>query len=512
MSYTAKAQILWDNSEGARTICGASAPKGGPRREVDVTIGNDGVRFTPHDTVHCPGGNTEKKPGIRQVVFECEDVETAEECVRHVRESLGGQGVGRVDAHKKVLLILNPVGGTKKAMKIYRKVVAPMFRLAGRELELKPTKYALHATEIARSLDTTAYSALLTLSGDGVFHEVVNGLLTRPDWEEARKLPVGFIGGGSANAMSRNIDALTPELAALAVIQGETRPMDVFSVTQNGVVTYSHLQVMWALLADLDIESDRYRWLGSERFTLAAIIRLIKLRTYRGNLYYLPVNSTGQSGTLISDHSDSATDMNGLAKRDGFAPPMSAEHTRLSLATSDTQLLPLSSATPVTIPPETTPNHGPARIYTAPNSPPYTSWPSRLNCPFTFFVATNLPWISADFLTSPQTRLNDGALNLIWSETMSRWQGLQSVLDQGSGAYLKFDFVRSEMVKAFVLEPEGWTYDSGKGPGEGEKKGILDVSGEEVAYGPVRVEVHPGALRVVTPPWLDEEEWSRRAK
>ena len=90
---------------------------------------------------------------------------------------------------------------------------------------------------------------------------------------------------------------------------------------------------------------------------------------------------------------------------------------------------------------------------------------------------------------------------------------MQSVLDQGSGAYLNFDFVRSEKVKAFVLEPHGYTYDGKERKVEnGEKKGILDVSGEEVPYEPVRVEIHPGVISIIAPTWLDEEEWSRRAK
>ncbi|KAJ3056834.1 hypothetical protein HK097_003717 [Rhizophlyctis rosea] len=278
------------------------------------------------------------------------------------------------------------------------------------------------------------------------------------------------------------------------------------------------MDLMWALIADLDIESDRYRWMGSERFTLAAIIRLIRLRTYRGNLYYLPA-SAEQSGVLLPGQEHSSDNL-GLSKRDGYTAPISVENIRMSLgsdeSTSNTNLLgSASSIAPphVNIPPETAPNHGPPRLYTAPTSPPYTSWPSRINCPFTFFVATNLPWISADFLTSPSTRLHDGSIHLIWSETMSRWQALQSVLDQGSGAYLNFDFVKSERVKAFVLEPEGYTYGGKERKLEiGEKKGILDVSGEEVPYETVRVEVHPGVLSIIAPPWLDEEEWSRRAK
>ena len=32
--------------------------------------------------------------------------------------------------------------------------------------------------------------------------QVINGLMSRPDWQDAMKLPVGCIPGGSGNALS----------------------------------------------------------------------------------------------------------------------------------------------------------------------------------------------------------------------------------------------------------------------------------------------------------------------
>lgn len=51
---------------------------------------------------------------------------------------------------------------------------------------------------------------------------------------------------------------------------------------------FSFLSVGWGLMADIDIESERLRALGGQRFTIWAVHRLISLRTYRGRLSYLP--------------------------------------------------------------------------------------------------------------------------------------------------------------------------------------------------------------------------------
>lgn len=53
-------------------------------------------------------------------------------------------------------------------------------------------------------------------------------------------------------------------------------------------IMFSFLSVGWGLMADIDIESERLRALGGQRFTIWAVHRLISLRTYRGRLSYLP--------------------------------------------------------------------------------------------------------------------------------------------------------------------------------------------------------------------------------
>ncbi|KAJ3321670.1 hypothetical protein HDV06_003963 [Boothiomyces sp. JEL0866] len=182
------------------------------------------------------------------------------------------------------------VGGTGKARKIFNNFVLPVIKLSGNSesYEMIETTYKEHASNIAKDLVIENYLSMSTVSGDGVYHELINGLMNRPDWERVKELPIGVIGAGTSNAIGKNLDLMHPELAALAIIKGRTRPMDIFSVIQGDTVIYSHLQFMWAFIADIDIESEGFRFLGMLRQHLAAVIRIVNFRNYRGKLYMLP--------------------------------------------------------------------------------------------------------------------------------------------------------------------------------------------------------------------------------
>ena len=56
--------------------------------------------------------------------------------------------------------------------------------------------------------DLSEYNGILTSSGDGLLYEVINGLLSRPDWKDAMAKPLGVLPTGSGNAFSAALCAL----------------------------------------------------------------------------------------------------------------------------------------------------------------------------------------------------------------------------------------------------------------------------------------------------------------
>jgi hypothetical protein len=99
--------------------------------------------------------------------------------------------------------VADPVqGGTKQAPKLWKTVVKPLWDEAGVTYDVIETEYAGHAKLLAREINLAHYDALTTISGDGLFWELLNGLFTRPDWSEAVKIPFCVMPGGSGNALA----------------------------------------------------------------------------------------------------------------------------------------------------------------------------------------------------------------------------------------------------------------------------------------------------------------------
>ncbi|MPC54192.1 Sphingosine kinase 1 [Portunus trituberculatus] len=116
-----------------------------------------------------------------------------------------GSSKPQVDHSKKILLFINPNSGSGRAVQTYRKQVSTLLGEAEVSHEVLVTERASHATDVVRTLDLTKYAGLVILSGDGLLFEVYNGLLARPDWEEAIQFPIGIIPGGSGNGLARSL-------------------------------------------------------------------------------------------------------------------------------------------------------------------------------------------------------------------------------------------------------------------------------------------------------------------
>ncbi|KAL0985189.1 hypothetical protein UPYG_G00153900 [Umbra pygmaea] len=210
---------------------------------------------------------------------------------------------------RRLLLLVNPFSGRGQAMQWCQTYILPMIREANISYNLIQTERQNHAKELIKEISLSDWDGIIIVSGDGLLHEVINGLMERPDWDSAIKVPVGILPCGSGNALAGSINhhagydmCLREPLllnCCFQLCRGGVKPMDLVSVTtspgpsQNGYPglprrLFSFLSVAWGFVSDVDIESERYRGLGSARFTLGTLVRLASLRSYKGRLSYLP--------------------------------------------------------------------------------------------------------------------------------------------------------------------------------------------------------------------------------
>jgi len=192
---------------------------------------------------------------------------------------------------KKMFMIVNPHGGLKKGLGILEKV-KPIFEKAQVELTILETEYAGHCRDIAREVDYTGYLGICAIGGDGTMHEVINGMLSRPD---ERKLPIGLVTGGTGNSFMHDLDCLDPEIAAKRIVTERKRPIDIARVDANGEIIYGFNIVGWGMPTDINELAEKMRWLGGQRYNIASIIEVLK---YKQRLAKLII----EGNTVVGDY------------------------------------------------------------------------------------------------------------------------------------------------------------------------------------------------------------------
>lgn len=197
-------------------------------------------------------------------------------------ELLLDRSYGTSVRRKRAWVLVNPHAGPGGAEKIWEKQVKPIFEAARMPMTIVQTTYSGEAVDLAQVLDIDKYDIAIPCSGDGLPHEVFNGLGKRPDARRAlSKIAVCHIPCGSGNAMSCNLYGThRPTLAALAIIKGVPTPLDLVSITQGDQRILSFLSQALGVIADLDLGTEHMRWMGAARFTVGFLALVMQKKTY----------------------------------------------------------------------------------------------------------------------------------------------------------------------------------------------------------------------------------------
>lgn len=229
------------------------------------------------------------------------------------------------------LILVNPHSGPRKnGWTLCRDTVRPMLEEAGIDTYVVVTAHAKHATELVlqqglaacvnkesgqedkddtpdqsfhetaefAKKDVSEYDGMVIIGGDGTIHEVINGIQQRADCDTLWKtLKIGVVGCGTGNGLATSIayasqEAYGPIGETLIICKGQTTFSDISTYQTRNHSYTSFLTFTWAMVADIDIESEQIHWMGETRFDVWAVLRILFLRTYKAKLSYLPPNAS----------------------------------------------------------------------------------------------------------------------------------------------------------------------------------------------------------------------------
>lgn len=147
-------------------------------------------------------------------VAAAEDFSNISTVVRAIRQLAGNHPHA-----KPYLVLINPKSGPKKnAEKVFDQLVQPMLEQAGIDTVKRVTTHPRHAEEILRDESITDYGAVIAMGGDGIVHEVLQGLHTK--WEQSqtaagttsstlrdafKDIKLGVIGCGTSNGLAKSL-------------------------------------------------------------------------------------------------------------------------------------------------------------------------------------------------------------------------------------------------------------------------------------------------------------------
>ena len=389
----------------------------------------------------------------------------------------------KAPSRRHVLVLLNPFSGTKKAPKVWNSAVLPIFMEAGLSYELMETAYAGHARDISRQCDLSKYDAIVTISGDGLLWEVVNGLMMRKDWAEAVKVPISVIPAGSGNALAFASGLVEPVTAAFSVARGRAHPMDLAMIIQEKYRLSSFLMLAWGMVADVDFESEKYRWMGGARFTVTALQRIASLRVYEGKFSYYPekgfkMEEKAKCGPHcahclpveypgVADPSKSETVVGW--EDNGVSVDRNARKPKLVFDGMEIDSLPKGPATP---------------LIDALRAGDDEGWVHTEGKGFILFLASNVTHIASDMYNAPYAHLSDGCFDILIAQNLSKTALLSLFLKLEKGEHVPSDQVTYVKAKAYHLQPGQGSY--------------LDVDGERMpSNAPVYAEMSRGLLKFI---------------
>ncbi|WFD04332.1 sphingosine kinase [Malassezia obtusa] len=395
-------------------------------------------------------------------------------------------------ARKRVLVIANPVGGQGKGKHVLDRIVAPLLRAADCAPTVFETRGRADAFRYVSEMRIADFDVLLCVGGDGTVHEVVNALAARADAADALRLPVVPVPCGSGNGMYLSLHgprSFNVPLACLSALKGRAHAQELCVLTQEAVhfadghpiypivghgrdgrayvQYYSFLSQAIGLMADIDLGTERYRFLGDLRFSLGYVLGALRNRRCKADI-----------DVVLGTHG--STDLAQMRERALREAPRAAATTDAAHRLRHGAVVDAIDAQP-------------APLDFGARAAPTGRW-LRVSEDISTLYGGKMPFVARSLMAFPYASPADGALDImVQTHASSAVEKLVSVLHGEHGDHILDSSIRYFKAEAYRVTPHA-------SPGQH----YLSIDGEMVPHAPFQVEVSPLQLTLLS---LDDDEW-----
>lgn len=156
-------------------------------------------------------------------------------------------------------------------------------------------------------------------------------------------------------------------------------PLDIFSITQGGARTLSYMSQCVGLMAELDIGTEQWRWMGDTRFTVGFLRGLAKMNTCHVTLSMRVAESDKERMVEAMKKAERAPEQEG---GDTGLPPLKYTGQAADVVAED--------------------------------------W-TTFDKPLLFVYAGQAPYVGRDLMQFPVAQPNDGLIDIVAQELVRPW-------------------------------------------------------------------------------------------
>lgn len=414
-------------------------------------------------------------------------------------DALMDRAYGPAQRRKRAYVLVNPRAGPGGAEKKWDVEVEPIFKAARMALTVHTTTFSGEAVDLAANMDIDQFDIVVPCSGDGLPHEVFNGLGKRPDARRAlQKVAVAHVPCGSGNALACNVFGThRAGPAALAIVKGVPTPLDLVSITQGDTRFLSFLSQALGLMAEADLGTEHLRWMGEHRFTYGVVTRILKKKTYPCDLFVkMEVGDKDGVRELYRRHHNREENLVGGGGRGELDKLTPAESDNTDVVSqNDEGLPPLKYGTIQDklpegwekIDAEKLGNFYCGNVSSPKNARTHTRLFQRVHLANLIPPDQKMAYMAPDVIFFNAACFNDGCLDLVTVDgDVPAAQVPALLLSVGNNSFLDQPLVHYYKVSAFRVAPK-YTRDP-----------YISIDGEKVPFAPFQAEVHRGLGTVLT--------------